>query len=276
MWNGSVSLANLSGNGTVQNTKDWSRGAQTLTVAAGSFSGSITDLGITSGGAGTGDTRINLVKNTAGTLTLSGTNDYHGTTTVNEGTLNVSGSITNSAVTVNNTGTVLASGTTGTVGKGVTVNNGAILAAGGKSAIGALVLDGSGTAGTVLNMASGSIFDWDLSANGGTPDQVNFWNYNSGDLALNANTVNLNLSGTKTNGTYTVDLFKFYSDSGTSLMNSGITSGLTLGTLGSGISAASFNYNSNTIGLTYTVVPEPTSALAGLLITAGLLRRRRK
>ena len=50
MWNGSVSLANLSGNGTVQNTVNWNRGAPTLTVAAGSFSGSITDLGVTSGG----------------------------------------------------------------------------------------------------------------------------------------------------------------------------------------------------------------------------------
>ena len=89
MWNGSVSLANLSGNGTVQNMKDWNRGAQTLTVAAGSFSGTITDNGITSGGYPNGDTRINLVKSSAGTLTLSGTLSYSGNTTVKEGTLSI-------------------------------------------------------------------------------------------------------------------------------------------------------------------------------------------
>ena len=35
-----------------------------------------------------------------------------------------------------------------------------------------------------------------------------------------------------------------------------------------------FSFTSNT--LNWTAVPEPTSALAGLLITAGLLRRRRR
>jgi uncharacterized protein (TIGR03382 family) len=35
----------------------------------------------------------------------------------------------------------------------------------------------------------------------------------------------------------------------------------------------SFSISGST--LTWTAVPEPTSALAGLLITAGLLRRRR-
>ena len=94
MWNGKVSLANLSGNGTVRNTVDYSEYGSgnpavgnTLTVAAGSFSGTITDLGVTTGGPETGDTSINLVKTSAGTLTLSGTNSYNGTTTVDEGTL---------------------------------------------------------------------------------------------------------------------------------------------------------------------------------------------
>ena len=65
MWNTSVSLANLSGNGIVQNTKYWGR-SQTLAVAAGSFSGSIIDSGMTSGeGYGYGDTRIHLFKSTS-------------------------------------------------------------------------------------------------------------------------------------------------------------------------------------------------------------------
>ena len=36
-----------------------------------------------------------------------------------------------------------------------------------------------------------------------------------------------------------------------------------------------FSFNGSTSTLNWTAVPEPTSALAGLLITAGLLRRRR-
>ena len=61
MWNTTASLATLSGNGTVQNTKHWGR-LQTLTIAAGSFPGTIADSGVTFGGPGTGDTGINLVK----------------------------------------------------------------------------------------------------------------------------------------------------------------------------------------------------------------------
>ena len=124
MWNGSVSLASLSGNGTVQNTKYWGR-SQTLTVAAGSFSGSITDLGITSGGSGTGDTRINLIKSSPGTLLFAGSNTYSGATTVNAGTLEVNGSLASgSAVSIGGaaaTGTPTLTGT-GTVAGPVTIN----------------------------------------------------------------------------------------------------------------------------------------------------------
>ena len=49
LWSTSTSLGTLNGNGTVQNTVYYDR-ATTLTVAAGSFSGTITDSGITSGG----------------------------------------------------------------------------------------------------------------------------------------------------------------------------------------------------------------------------------
>ena len=91
MWNTSVSLGNLSGNGTVQNTQNWGR-SQTLTVAAGSFSGAIADNG--------GGTGINLVKSSAGTLTLSGANTYSGTTSVTNGTLALVGGSQASPITV--------------------------------------------------------------------------------------------------------------------------------------------------------------------------------
>ena len=83
----------LNGNGTVQNTTYWGNGTTVLTVAAGSFTGTITDSGITSGGSGTGDTRLGLVKSTTGTLSLSGTLSYGGSTSVESGTLAVVGSL---------------------------------------------------------------------------------------------------------------------------------------------------------------------------------------
>jgi MYXO-CTERM domain-containing protein len=52
-------------------------------------------------------------------------------------------------------------------------------------------------------------------------------------------------------------------------------SGAITGTnLGAGSYSTSF-FTLNAGSLTFTAVPEPTSALAGLLVVAGLLRRRR-
>ena len=93
LWNTNTSLGSLNGNGTVQNTTYWGNGTTVLTVAAGSFTGTITDSGITSGGSGTGDTRLSLVKSTTGTLSLSGTLSYGGSTSVESGTLAVVGSL---------------------------------------------------------------------------------------------------------------------------------------------------------------------------------------
>ena len=44
----------------------------------------------------------------------------------------------------------------------------------------------------------------------------------------------------------------------------------------SGPTAGSFSLTGSTLNYNFTAVPEPTSALAGLLLTAGLLRRRRR
>ena len=80
MWNTNTPLATLSGNGTVQNTRFFDRPNTTLTVAAGSFSGTIMDSG--------GTASLSLVKTGPGTLTLSGMNSYTGTTIIAGGTLN--------------------------------------------------------------------------------------------------------------------------------------------------------------------------------------------
>ena len=67
-----------------------------------------------------------LVMNGAGTLELSGTSTFTGSTTVDDGLLKVTGSIANSEVSINSGGTLGGGGTTGDV----TVNSGGTLSPG--------------------------------------------------------------------------------------------------------------------------------------------------
>ncbi len=207
-----------------------------------------------------------LTKKGDGTLTLTGNNTYTGSTTVNSGTLKIDGgSIGTSDVTV--TGGILASGTSGTIGKTVTVNSGAKLGAGGVGAVGAA------TVASNLNFSSGSIFDWDLTTGtgNGTYDSVSV-----------TGTLNIT-SGAKFNvvsSTAFSDVFwntpHTWSDifGGKAIDNFIVSNFLYSGSATAPASEGYFTVGSNS--LTWTAVPEPTSALAGLLITAGLLRRRRK
>ena len=215
-------------------------------------------FGIYSGSAAT------VSKSGAGAMVLTGTNTYTGATTVSGGTLEISGSIGSSDVTVN--GGILASGSTGTVGRNVTVNSGATLAAGGVGAV------GSATAANDLNFSSGSIFDWDLTtgSGNGTYDTVTVTgalNITSGakfnvvsstaftSTFWNAPHTWSDIFGSKTFDNFTVANF-LYSGSTTA-------------------PAAEGYFTVSGSSLSWTAVPEPTSALAGLLMTAGLLRRRR-
>ena len=72
-----------------------------------------------------------LTKVGIGTLTVAGTNEYSGLTTVNAGTLSLTGSIPGSQV-VNNGGTLNG---TGTIGGTVTVNTGGVFAPGTSAGI---------------------------------------------------------------------------------------------------------------------------------------------
>jgi autotransporter-associated beta strand protein len=80
-----------------------------------------------------------LTKTGAGTLELSGTNLYTGTTTVQAGALLVSGNIASSAVTVSSGATLLGSGTVGAL----TVQSGGTLAPGASP--GTLSVNGNAT-----------------------------------------------------------------------------------------------------------------------------------
>jgi len=89
-------------------------------LSTGGDNTSTTFAGVISGGGGS------LVKQGAGTLTLTGTNTYTGPTTVSGGTLRVNGSIAG-AVTVNSAAVLKGSGTIGGL---VTVASGGVLAPG--------------------------------------------------------------------------------------------------------------------------------------------------
>lgn len=283
----SQTIGSLSGGGTVVNSTS-SNGTAVLTIDGGSSVSRTTFSGTVQNGA-TGF--VSVVKSGSTTQVFSGANNYTGATTVNGGTLLIDGThvqaVSGSGYTVNSGATLGGTGrisrfSTANTQNAVLVNSGGILAP-GDGGTGTLTLDGvnfSGTNTRVLNMASGAKFSFDLAGNGSSADQVAFWNYVSGDLLLNSNAINLTITGTLVEGTYTVSLFKFYSDSGTTLATSGITTGLTIGTLDTSIQGTpTLTYNSagGTIDLTYTVVPEPSTwALVALGLTSILVLRRRK
>lgn len=285
----SQTVKSLSGAGTITNNTS-STGTATFTINGGASTDTTAFTGVLQNGA-TG--LLGLTKSGSSTQVLSGANTYTGSTVINGGSLIVDGthiqSTTGFGYTVNSGGTLGGTGniarfSTSNTQNAVLVNSGGSIAP-GSGGIGTLTLDGVNLSGInvrVLNMASGATFDFELSGNGTSADQVAFWNYVSGDFLLNTNAINLSLTGAESSGTYTVSIFKFYSDSGSSLISSGITDGLTVGTLGDGISNVFINYNSggSTIDLTYTVtstVPEPGSwaaILGGFALAAVAVRRR--
>jgi len=300
----SQTIGSLAGSGTVSNERTSGNQVAVLTIDGGTSTGTTTFSGNIITGSGTASVSVTKQGNT--TQIFSGSNGYYGQTLVNAGTLLVNGSHVDSVATAPGSLTGFSGSTAGhfQVASGATlggsgliagnnaaaantnmvlVQSGGVLAPGSGTTIGTLKLDGGNIGGVgsrVLSMASGAKFAFDLSGSGGTADQVAFWNYTSGDFLLSSNQIDLSLSGAKVAGTYTVTLFSFYSNSGTTLTSSGITSGLTIGSLGAGISGTptlSYNAGGNTIDLTYTVVPEPRDlALIGLGLGFLLWRRSRR
>ncbi len=225
-----------------------------------------------------------LNKQGAGTLTLSAANTYSGGTTVSAGTLlvnNLTGSGTGSN-TVNVTGGAL--GGTGTISGATTIGSSGTLAPTAQTSGSKLTL-------AATSFTTGSIFEWSLNATNGSDPGVGVANSGAyGQVSAGSTTGTAVFAIVLGSNTY-ADAFwntdkvwnNIYTATGLSDLSSVFTSfsGAGLTTSGSGVTATatasgrgSFTFNGSST-LTWSAVPEPTTALAGLLLGAGLLRRRR-
>lgn len=289
---GSLSGASLTGNGVRTATL----ALTTIASTNANFSGALIDSSVVT----TGTNTLGVTVSGSGIQTFSGNNTYTGQTLVNGGTLLVNGTHVQSAAgvgggdaanglyrigdgaTLGGSGGRIAGSGSATNTNMVLVQSGGTLAPG--ASIGMLTLDGaniSGTGSSVLNMASGAEFSFELAGDGSDADRIRFWNYaGASDFVHNNNVINLSLSGSASAGNYEVILFDFFSNNGTNATASGILGGLTLtgANIDPFISAATLVYNSNEIRLQYTVIPEPSTWLLLVigLCTLTLLRHRKR
>ena len=258
-----------------------SGGAQTVTLtsASGSFTlgTAITDA------LGNGGGVVNsVVKQGAGTTVLSLTNTYTGITSINAGKLVLgdaaADTFATSAVNVAATATLLGSGTiAGNVAlaaeSSAGANNGGTLAPG--------IGNGTLTVGGSTTLNQGSIFAWDISANGASYDKLKTASLVDGgtvggsvfqivvaDATFTDTFWDTAQSWTNiftTDGTAAIANWANIFSSTVSVVNSSLTP----------ITPVDGSFSLTGSTLSWSAVPEPSSALAGLLLGAGLLRRRR-
>ncbi|MES2920984.1 MAG: autotransporter-associated beta strand repeat-containing protein [Verrucomicrobiota bacterium] len=230
-----------------------------------------------------------IEKQGAGTTTLTAANTYTGITTVSAGTLVINGDQTSAigAVTVAAGATLKGSGT---IGGATTIQSGGIHAPGNSPGIEKFTSD--------LTYADGSIFAWDidrtLSGRGTGYDGVNVTGALAGldgadaGSTLNAvfrivigdsdfsdafwsandhtwNDIFTNADGTTAKANW-ADIFgggfEYYNSNGSALAGAPTT--------------GSFTLTGSTLSWNYSAVPEISNALAGVLLGAGLLRRKRQ
>jgi fibronectin-binding autotransporter adhesin len=274
---GTVSIASggVTASGLQFDTTGYTIQSNTLNLAGSSPTISVTTAGHSATISSTLAGYTGLTKSGAGILNLTGTNSTDiGATNVTAGTLVVgvggTGSLT-SAVTVSNAGSKL--GGSGTITGNVQINNGAILAPGNSP--GLLTVNGD------LTLANNSIFEWQLSSEttvgrGTAFDAVDV----SGTLNVTGSVykiivANLNIGSTFWDADHTWDVFNKASTGTFASFQlydaSNLTSQVSYNTQGS----FSFDSASGDLKWNFSAVPEPTGAVVGLLISAGLLRRRR-
>jgi autotransporter-associated beta strand protein len=192
----------------------------------------------------------------SGTVTLAGANTYAGDTTITAGTLivaNTAGSATGSGnVIVKNLASLAGNGR---IGGNVTLESGAILAAG--LSPGELKIDGN------LSLTSGSRFVFEL---GPSSDLVTIGGtlaFSGGGTAL----FDISDAGLVAGGDYT--LLSFLDQSGLTLAH------LAFGTTPSNFSGT-FSITNNAVTLHVATVPEPSTASLAVVAGLGLLVHRRR
>lgn len=218
-----------------------------------------------------------LTKTGDQTLTLNGNQTYTGITNVNVGTLVINGdnSAATGAVTV---AANAALGGNGTVGGATTIQSGGIHGPGNSPDVQKFTSD--------LTYADGSIFSWEIDraaaqTRGTGYDGVNVTGTLGGSDAIFRVVIG---DSDFSNNFWTLphtwsDIFT--SDGSAPIANWTSIFGGGIKTYNGGTEITdtatygSFSFTPDTNSLTWSAVPEPTSALAGLLIAAGLLRRRR-
>jgi fibronectin-binding autotransporter adhesin len=249
------------------------------------------------------DTGSALTKTGLGTLTLSGDNFHEGATTIIAGTLNVTGSLTTggtteSAVTVGGagstgkptlagSGTISGATTIAAAGSGVV----GIHSPGGRTTNGTESLVGTQTLESTLNYGAASIFEWQLTSNtadiadrGTAFDGVDVTNggVSISDAAVfkivlnsTGSTVDFN-PATSANWWDTDRSWQVFGDG---LSSIGVGSFMVIDAPTASYTpyypGGGFSFDSSNGTLNWTAVPEPTGALAWLLVGAGLLRRKR-
>jgi fibronectin-binding autotransporter adhesin len=218
----------------------------------------------------------------AGTLELTNSNnDYTGATTINAGTLLIgtSGSLANTtSVTA---GGATATGTP-TLGGGGTIAGATTIAAAGGGVVGTHAPGVAGVSGGVgsqafsnnLTYQSGSIFEWDINTVANASDSVSV----GGSLTVDSGAIFKIVSSTAFTDVFwnTTRSWNVFGGKAFNAFTLNFIANNIAQVAGDFASEGAFTFTNSNTNLTWTAVPEPTSALAGLLLTAGLLRRRRK
>ncbi|MCU0795745.1 MAG: autotransporter-associated beta strand repeat-containing protein [Akkermansiaceae bacterium] len=215
------------------------------------------------GGAGS------ITKTGAGTMQLSGSHSYSGTTTISEGSITLaSGTTLATSQIALNGGNFNVSGVSGfTLGSGQSLTgNGSVtgnLAISGTLGIG--TSPGTITFENDLALNSGSISNFEINGlTSGTFDLATAAAAGTQAVTFSGGTLNLIFqSGFNSNGTVKIFDFDSYAGSGFTTVN---TSGLDTGY------SASFDASTGVV----TIVPEPSAALLAAAGSLGLAFRRRR